>query len=65
MCMAMFVIIELHVHCTYIYGIGNGRAPPIVMHWTALKHSPNYLVLARIYRKATFKSDLSRSWTNC
>ena len=33
---------------TYVYGIGNGRAPPIVLHWAALKHSPEYLALAKI-----------------
>ena len=33
---------------TYVYGTGNGRAPPIVLHWATLKHSPEYLVLAKI-----------------
>ena len=33
---------------TDAYGIGNGRALPIVLHWAALKHSPEYLALANI-----------------
>ena len=33
---------------TYVYGIGNGHALPIVLHWAALKHSPKYLALTKI-----------------
>ena len=32
----------------YVYGIGNERAPPIVMYSNVLKHSPEYLALTKI-----------------
>ena len=41
---------------TYVYVIGNGHAPPIVLHWAALKHSPVYLVLTKINWKVTFEA---------
>ena len=50
---------------TYIYGIGNGRALPIVLHWAALKHSPEYLALAKINWKVTFWSHSSSLCTSC
>ena len=48
MTMYAVVIITIDYRATYIYGIGNGRVPPIVLYWAALKHSPEYLVLAKI-----------------
>ena len=38
----------INYRATYIYGIGNGHALPIVLHWAALKHSPEYIALAKI-----------------
>ena len=40
--------VVIDYRATYVYRIGNGRAPPIVLHWAALKHSPEYLALAKI-----------------
>ena len=45
-CIASTIIIDYRA--TYVYGIGNGRALPIVLHWAALKHSPEYLAFAKI-----------------
>ena len=53
------------IYTTYVYGIGNGRAPLIVLHWAALKRSSEYIALANINWKVTFCSHLSSSWTNC
>ena len=33
---------------TYVYGIGNGCTPLIVLHWAALKRSSKYIALAKI-----------------
>ena len=30
----------------YVYWIGNGCVPHIVMYWAALKHSPEYHILS-------------------
>ena len=43
----LFCIIIDH-RATYAYRIGNGHTPPILLHWATLKHSPEYLALAKI-----------------
>ena len=57
--------LTIDYRATYVYGIGNGRAPLIVLHWAALKRSSEYIALAKINWKVTFCSHLSSSWTNC
>ena len=49
---------------TCVYGIRNRHTPPIVLHWAALKHSPEYLALASINWKVTFLNHLSSSCMN-
>ena len=39
---------SIDYRATYVNGIGNGCAPPIVLHWAALKYSPEYLALTKI-----------------
>ena len=33
---------------TYVYRIGNGHMPLIVLYWAALKRSSEYIALAKI-----------------
>ena len=57
--------VTIDYRATYVYGIGSGCVLHIVLHWTALIPSSEYIVLAKINRKVTFCSYLLSSWTNC
>ena len=44
----MVVSIIIDYRATYVYGIGNGRALLIVLHWAALIPSSEYIALTKI-----------------